>query len=259
MSSVTRSEGTPQLQDLVAVVTGAGSGIGRATAELLRNRGARVASLDLDNTDAPEGVLPVECDVRSSPSVAAAVASVATRWGGIDIVVNNAGVEARGGILDQDDAEWARVLDVNITGMARVVRAALPHLRRSRAGVVVNMGSVAALQGMALLSLYSASKGAVLAFTRALAADLLADGIRVCSVSPGTVHTPWIGRLLAGSEDPDAVLEAVTSRQPDRRLISAAEVAAAVAFLVDPSMRAITGANLAIDGGISGLHLSAAV
>jgi len=251
------SGGPRDFDGLVAVVTGGTSGIGAATARLLRSRGARVASLDLTPAEGADDHLPLVCDVRSTASVQAAIDATIVRWGQLDVVVNNAGVEARGSILDHDDEEWARVLDVNVTGMARVVRAALSHLRHSDAAVVVNTCSIAALRGMPGLSLYSASKGAVLALTHALAADLLPDGIRVCCVSPGTVDTPWVGRILASSADPATALERIKARQPDGRLVSATEVAAAIVFLASPLMSAVTGVCLPVDGGSAALSLAA--
>jgi len=255
-TALSRQGSASEFEGLVVVVTGGASGIGLATSQLLRTRAARVACLDLGPQDFADDLLPLVCDVRSTASVNSAIDAVVSHWGRVDVVVNNAGVEARGTILDHDDDDWARVLDVNVTGMARVVRAALPHLRRSPAAAVVNMCSVAALRGMQQLPLYSASKGAVLALTRALAADLLHDGIRVCGVSPGTVDSPWIARALASSDDPAAALERLKARQPLGRLITPAEVAAAIVFLASPAMGALTGVILPVDGGISGLHLS---
>ena len=148
-------------EGLVALVTGGASGIGAATAELLRDRGARVAVLDRDPAGAPAGVLPIACDVTDATAVDGAVARVARELGGIDVLVNNAGIGAAGDVAANDDAEWARVLDVNVTGMARVTRAALPYLRRSGHAAVVNMCSAVAFVGVRDRALYSATKGAV--------------------------------------------------------------------------------------------------
>lgn len=134
-------------------------------------------------------------DVRDDGSVRRAVAEAAERLGGVDVLVNNAGVGAQGTVADNSDEEWMRVLDVNVVGMARVSRAFLPHLRRSRAAAIVNTCSIAATAGLPQRALYSASKGAVLALTRAMAADHLREGIRVNCVNPGTADTPWILRL----------------------------------------------------------------
>lgn len=241
----------------VAVVTGGASGIGAAVVSALRERGARVAVLDLDPSDvtADDQTLPVRCDVADDESVRAAVARVVDEWGGIDVVVNNAGIGAQGTVADNDDAEWARVLDVNVVGMARVTRAALPHLRASSRAAVVNTGSIAATAGLPQRALYSASKGAVHALTRAMAADHVREGIRVNAVSPGTADTPWIGRLLDKADDPQAERAALNARQPHGRLVSAEEVAGAVVYLASPASGSTTGVALAVDGGMQALRL----
>jgi NAD(P)-dependent dehydrogenase (short-subunit alcohol dehydrogenase family) len=240
---------------LVALVTGGASGIGAATARLLRDRGAAVAVLDRDPGGAPDGTLALACDVSDADAVDRAVATAADRLGGVDVVVNDAGIGAVGDVAANDDAEWARVLDVNVTGMARVTRAALPHLRRSRAAVVVNLCSAVAFVGVRQRALYSASKGAVLGLTLAMAADFVGDGIRVNAVAPGTADTPWVGRLLDAAEDRQAAAEALRARQPMGRLVTAEEVAQAIASLASPLAGSTTGTVLRVDGGMTGLRL----
>ncbi|MGH3386886.1 MAG: SDR family NAD(P)-dependent oxidoreductase [Nocardioidaceae bacterium] len=244
-----------ELDDLVAVVTGGGSGIGAAIVDVLRDRGARVAALDLDPAGVPVDVLAVRTDVTDDASVRAAVEQVVGELGRLDILVNNAGIGAQGTVSDNDDSEWMRVLDVNVLGMVRVSRAALPHLRRSPAAAIVNTCSIAATAGLPQRALYSASKGAVLALTRAMAADHLREGIRVNCVNPGTADTPWIGRLLATADDPEAERLALNARQPHGRLVTADEVARAVAYLASPTSGSTTGVGLAVDGGMQELRL----
>ncbi|UQS24646.1 SDR family oxidoreductase [Amycolatopsis thermalba] len=239
-----------EFDGLVAAVTGGASGIGAAVVAALRERGARVAALDL--TEVPDGL---RVDVTDDESVRRAISAVVERFGGLDIVVNNAGVGAQGTVADNDDAEWLRVLDVNLLGMVRVSRAALPHLRRSRAAAIVNVGSIAATAGLPQRALYSASKGAVAALTRAMAADHLREGIRVNCVHPGTADTPWIGRLLERAEDPETERAALEARQPHGRLVSPAEVAHAVAYLASPLARSTAGVGVAVDGGMQDLRL----
>lgn len=240
---------------LVALVTGGASGIGAAIAARLQADGARVAVLDVDPGGAAEGQLALACDVSVDASVRAAVATVVDELGGVDIVVNNAGIGASGTVGDNGDEEWHRVLDVNVLGLVRVTRAALPHLRRSSAPAVVNTCSIAATAGLPQRALYSASKGAVLALTRAMAADHVAEGIRVNCVNPGTADTPWVQRLLAAADDPVAERRALENRQPHGRLVSAEEVADAVAYLASPRSRSTTGTSLAVDGGMQDLRL----
>ncbi len=245
----------PEFDGLVAAVTGGASGIGAAIVRTLQQRGARVAVLDLEPGGAPEGALPVRVDVADDDSVRAAVATVVEELGGLDILVNNAGIGAQGTVEDNDDAEWHRVLDVNLLGAVRTSRAALPHLRRSSAAAIVNTGSIAATAGLPQRALYSASKGAITALTRAMAADHLAEGIRVNCVHPGTADTPWIGRLLAKADDPVAERAALEARQPHGRLVAAEEVADAVAHLASPRSRSTTGTSIAVDGGMQELRL----
>jgi 2-keto-3-deoxy-L-fuconate dehydrogenase len=246
---------TGELDGLVALVTGGASGIGAAIAARLQADGARVAVLDLNADTAAEGQLAVVCDVSDDASVRAAVARVVEELGGLDLVINNAGIGAAGTVADNSDEEWHRVLDVNVLGMVRITRAALPHLRASSAPAVVNTSSVAATAGLPQRALYSASKGAVLALTRAMAADHIREGIRVNCVNPGTADTPWVQRLLAAADDPAAERTALEARQPHGRLVSAEEVADAVAYLASPRSRSTTGTSLAVDGGMQDLRL----
>ena len=219
---------------LRAIVTGGGAGIGAATIRALRARGATAAALDLDPSGAPEGALRIQVDVTDTAAVRAAVEHAAEELGGIDIVVNNAGIGAQGEVDANDDAEWARVLDVNVVSVARVTTAALPHLRRSEAAAVVNTASIASVLGLPDRVLYSASKGAVQSMTLAMAADWVADGIRVNAVVPGTANTPWIGRLLERAADPAAEREALNARQPHGRLDDPEELAAPHSNLASP-------------------------
>jgi 2-keto-3-deoxy-L-fuconate dehydrogenase len=245
-----------ELIGLRAIVTGGASGIGLATAELLAVQGAEVAVLDLDPNGVPEPLTGLRADVADDTSVRLAVgAAVTALGGGLDILVNNAGIGAAGTVEDNPDEQWHRVLNVNVVGIARVTRAALPHLRASRHAAVVNTCSIAATAGLPQRALYSASKGAVLALTLAMAADHIGEGIRVNCVNPGTVDTPWVGRLLAAAADSDAERAALEGRQPLGRLVSAAEVAAAIVYLASPASASTTGTALPVDGGMSGLRL----
>ncbi|MEU4028181.1 SDR family NAD(P)-dependent oxidoreductase [Streptomyces anulatus] len=245
----------PPLSGLRAVVTGGASGIGLAVALMLDAHGVAVAVLDR-NADAVPGTLTaLGADVGDDASVRAAVGAAAAALGGIDILVNNAGIGAAGTVEDNPDDEWHGVLDVNVLGVVRTTRAALPHLRRSEHAAVVNVCSIAATAGLPRRALYSTSKGAVLSLTLAMAADHVREGIRVNCVNPGTVDTPWVGRLLDAADDPAAERAALSARQPTGRLVSAEEVAAAVVYLASPAAGSVTGTALAVDGGMAGLRL----
>jgi NAD(P)-dependent dehydrogenase (short-subunit alcohol dehydrogenase family) len=244
-----------EMEGLSALVTGGASGIGKETALALRSLGASVAVLDRDTSGAPEGCLALTCDVTDDASVRAAVAAVAEQHGRLDVVVNNAGIGAQGTVADNSDEEWHRVLDVNVLGIVRVTRAALPHLLASPAAAVVNTCSIAASAGLPARALYSASKGAVQALTLAMAADHVRDGIRVNCVNPGTADTPWVARLLEATDDPAAERAALAARQPTGRLVPAADVARAIAYLASPLSSSTTGTVLAVDGGMHGLRV----
>jgi 2-keto-3-deoxy-L-fuconate dehydrogenase len=244
-----------ELTGLSAVVTGGGAGIGLATAQLLCARGADVAVLDLDPGAAREPLRGVRADVADDASVQSAVAAAAAALGGIDILINNAGIGAVGTVADNPDEQWHRVFDVNVLGIVRTTRVALPWLRRSDHAAIVNTCSITATAGLPQRALYSATKGAVLSLTLAMAADHIGEGIRVNCVNPGTADTPWVARLLAAAPDPEAERAALAGRQPMGRLVSAGEVAAAIAYLASPAAASVTGIALAVDGGMAGLRL----
>lgn len=252
-----------EFDSLVAIVTGGASGIGAAVAQRLHDGGARVAILDRDVAvvaagDVAEAAptwLELHADVSDQTSVTSAVEQVIGTWGRLDVVVNNAGIGAQGTVEAGTDEDWHRVLDVNLMGMVRTSRAALAHLRRSPAAAIVNVSSIVATTGLPERALYSASKGAVLSMTRAMAADHVREGIRVNCVSPGTANTPWVNRLLDAAADPAAERAALQARQPHGRLVEPAEVAEAVAYLASPRNGSTTGVTLAIDGGMDALRV----
>lgn len=251
-----RPGGVPMIFDgLVAVVTGGGSGIGRACVDAFVAGGARVGVLDLNPGEPTTATLPIVADVADGAGLRRAMAEVDAAYGGIDILVNSAGISAVGALEDNDEHEWHRVLDINVVGVARASSAALPYLRRSAFASIVNISSIVATAGLVQRALYSASKGAVHALTLAMAADLVGEGIRVTCVAPGTVDTPWVARLLARADDPAAEKARLAARQPTGRLVGAAEVAAAVAYLASPAAGATTGISLPVDGGMSGLRV----
>jgi NAD(P)-dependent dehydrogenase (short-subunit alcohol dehydrogenase family) len=244
---------TGEFDGLAAIVTGGASGIGLATALALQGAGARVAVLDR-TAEVPEGLLGVEADVTDRAAVRAAVDRAAEALGGLDVLVNNAGISAVGTVEENDDGEWARVLDVNVIGIARVTAAALPHLRRSDHAAIVNTCSIAALNGLPQRALYGASKGAVLALTFAMATDHVAEGIRVNCVTPGTVATPFVDRMLQRFPDPVQERAALDARQATGRMVSPEEVAGAILYLASPRSGSTTGISLEVDGGVTHLR-----
>jgi 2-keto-3-deoxy-L-fuconate dehydrogenase len=251
-------------QGRAVLVTGGSRGIGAAIARAFAQQGDRVAvhyGRSAEKAEAVraslagEGHVVVQADLARPDEVRIAVDSAAERIGRLDVLVNNAGIGAQGTIEENDDAEWRRVFEVNVFGIVRSTRAALPYLRRSSHAAVVNTCSIAATVGLPSRTLYSATKGAVQSLTLAMAADHVREGIRVTCVNPGTVDTPWIGRLLAAADDPAAERAALEARQPTGRLVTADEVAATIAYLASPTSSATTGTALAVDGGMDGLRL----
>ncbi|NYE18080.1 NAD(P)-dependent dehydrogenase (short-subunit alcohol dehydrogenase family) [Microbacterium immunditiarum] len=201
---------------------------------------------------APDDLL-LEADVTDGDSVKAAIDFVGERYGRIDVVVNNAGIGASGDVEANTIEEWNHVFDVNVVGIVRVTRAALPWLRNSASGSVVNTASVAGLTGLRDRVLYSATKGAVVAMTYAMAADLVAEGIRVNAVAPGTTDTPWVERLLSAAPTPEAAAKALRTRQPIGRLVTPDEVAFAITNLSSPRAASTTGTVQLVDGGLLNL------
>lgn len=238
------------LDGIRTIVTGGGAGIGRAVAERFVTEGAKVAAFDIDPGELPEPIIAYECDVADDDAVRSAVEASALEMGGIDVVVNNAGIGAAGDVAANPDEEWLRLYDVNVIGMARVSRAALPHLRRSLHPCIINMSSIVAIAGLPDRAAYSATKGAVQALTMAMAADHAAEGIRVNCVNPSTVDTPWVRRLIETAADPDAARASLENRQPTGRLIAPEEVASAVVYLAQPGSPGLTGVSLNVDGGM---------
>ena len=244
-----------EFKGLVAVVTGAGSGIGLAAAQHFHDNGAKVYGLDLQEGSMSPYAHFITCDIGDPVSVSSAFAELAKHTQVVDILANNAGVGAAGTVEDASEDDWHRVLNINVVGTSRVSAAAMPMLRKSKSPAIVNTCSIAATAGIQKRAAYSASKGAVMSLTLAMAADHVKEGIRVNCVNPGTADTPWVARLLSQAKDPAAERSALEARQPMGRLVSADEVALAIAYLASPRQASTTGTILAVDGGMQGLRL----
>jgi NAD(P)-dependent dehydrogenase (short-subunit alcohol dehydrogenase family) len=234
-----------------AVVTGAGSGIGARIASRLLAEGARVVGADLDPGDVPPGAYPVKVDVSREDDVAGLMRTAANRMGGIDLLFNNAGIGSTTSVVDADSEEWDRVFAVNVRGVFLGLKHALPGMLERGHGVIVNTASVAGIVGLRDRAAYCASKGAVIALTKQVAVQWADAGIRCNCVCPGTVDTPWVGRLVAQAADPGARRAELVARQPMGRLGDPAEVAASALYLASDEAAFITGTALVIDGGIT--------
>jgi len=241
-----------------AIVTGAGSGIGRAIAIRLASEGARVALADLD-TEAAESVaaeidgetLIQRSDVTDAASVEALISGVVSEWGGLDVMVNNAGVGAAATVVDTSEEDYDRMMDVCVRGTFLGMKHAIPAIRESGGGSVVNMSSVAALVGIADRALYCAAKGAILAMTRGAAVDHVGEGVRVNCIAPGTVETPWIDRITSGYDDPEEARKNMQARQPHGRFVQPEEIAAMAAYLASDESASVIGACMIVDGGVT--------
>jgi 2-keto-3-deoxy-L-fuconate dehydrogenase len=240
---------------LAAIVTGAGSGIGLEVAKGLKGHGAIVYGFDINEGQMGSVATFIKCDIGDASSVETAFAEFRTVSNKLDILVNNAGIGSLTTVEKETDEVWHKVLNINVVGTARVSRLAIPLLRQSKHAAIVNTASVAAIDGIPNRAAYSASKGAVLALTLAMATDHLPDGIRVNAVNPGTTDTPWVKRLLDQADDAKVAKIALEARQPMGRLVSPSEIANAIIFLASPTQASITGTSLNIDGGLHSLRI----
>ena len=252
-----------RLANKTCLITGAGSGIGRATAILFAGEGARVAVADIDPAGAAATVEAIDrtgakarafdLDVTKRSIVERCVSEVTAWAGSIDVLFNNAGVAGIGKLHVTSDELWDRVMDVNVRGVFLVSRAVLPIMLARRAGSIINMSSCIAEIGLRERASYGASKGAVLALTRCMQADYAKDGIRVNALLPGTIHTPFVDRYLRESyTDPEDGLRQIRERQLTGELGSAEDVAYAALYLASDESKFVMGSGLAVDGGVTG-------
>jgi NAD(P)-dependent dehydrogenase (short-subunit alcohol dehydrogenase family) len=234
----------------VALVTGGGSGVGRATVELLLDRGAQVAAIDRNPAalaDLPDAVFTRAADILDRDAVTRLVADIAAHWGSVDLLVNNAGAEHTASALDTASNDWDRVIGVNLTGTLQMSQAVLPAMCARGRGAIVNVSSISGLLGWPLSAAYCAAKGGVIQLTRQMAVDFGPQGVRVNAVAPGTTLTPMIERLFAEMA-PEARAE-IAERHPIGRFAQPSEIAKAILFLGSDAASFITGTILPVDGG----------
>jgi 2-keto-3-deoxy-L-fuconate dehydrogenase len=250
-----------KLQQRVAVITGAGSGIGRAMALLFAREGARVLAADVnmaaaDETTAAIGVEGGVCeafavDVTQADQVRSMIERAVDLYGRIDILCNNAGIGSTTDVVECDPDEWDRVMTVNVKSVYLGCKYAIPDMIKQGGGVIINTASVAGMVGLVKRAAYSASKGAVIALTRQVAIEYVEQNIRVNCLCPGTVDSPWVGRLLDQTDNPVQARESLVARQPMGRLGTPEEIAAAALYLASDDAAFITGTGLVIDGGLT--------
>jgi NAD(P)-dependent dehydrogenase (short-subunit alcohol dehydrogenase family) len=197
----------------------------------------------------------IKCDIGDNSSVLNAFSEFSKQSSQLDILINNAGIGSLTTVEHESDEIWQKVLNVNVVGTARVSRAAIPLLRKSKSPAIVNTASIAATDGIPNRAAYSASKGAILTLTLAMATDHIKDKIRVNAVNPATTDTPWVQRLLNQSDDAAAARDALAARQPMGRLVTPDEIASAIIFLASPLQASITGTTLNVDGGMHSLRI----
>jgi NAD(P)-dependent dehydrogenase (short-subunit alcohol dehydrogenase family) len=240
------------------LITGAARGIGCATAQAFANAGARVALVDRDEalvrhvaqqmSGDGRQTLPLVADVSRSAAVDRAVAECANVFGGIDVLVANAGISFARAIDEYTDEEWDRILGVNLNGAFYTIRAAVPLLRQSH-GCIVIVSSMTGIVGQSRGAAYDASKGALISMTRSLALELAADRVRVNCVCPAGVDTPLMRSWAATLPNPESVLEQQAEMHVVKRMATPEEIASAILFLASPAASFITGIALPVEGG----------
>jgi NAD(P)-dependent dehydrogenase (short-subunit alcohol dehydrogenase family) len=242
----------------VAIVTGAASGIGRATAHQLGRDGYHIAALDLDRSALADAAASLRrqgtaaeehvVDVCDPGALAAVVGTIAESNGGVRALINNAGIGMAGTVVDTCPEDWERVMATNVTAVYHLCRLVIPHMLNSRGGVIVNVASISgAVVGVPDRAVYCAAKAAVVGLTRAVAADFGDQGIRANAVCPGPVRSPWIDKMAATTPDPAAARASMESR----KMAAPDEIAAAISFLASENSSYVNGAALVIDGGLT--------
>ncbi len=249
----------PRLRDKAALLTGAASGIGRATAFAFADEGAMLALADLNGEALREleeelrargaNVLSLAGDVSLASYNRKLVEDTVAQFGRIDVLFNNAGIDLQARVEDTSEADWDRIMAVNVRAMFLLCKYVVPRMIRSGGGAIINIASATALVPVSGRPAYNASKGAVVAFTKSLALDLASSKIRVNCICPGAVNTPLLRGAIESAPDPQAALKAMLERYPLARLAEPEEIAHVVVFLASAQSSYVTGATLAVDGG----------
>lgn len=253
-----------RLEGKRVIVTGAGAGIGRAIALRLAEEGGRIALADIDEDAAKEvageiggadeidgDTLVHKTDVTKSGDVEALVKHVVSEWEGLDVMVNNAGVGIASNVVEATEEDYDKMMDVCVRGTYLGMKYAIPAIRDSGGGSVINMSSIAALVGLNDRAIYCAAKGAILSMTRAAAIDHIEEGVRVNCIAPGTVDTPWIARITSTYDDPEEARATMQARQPHNRFVTPEEIAAMAAYLASDEAGSAIGACMTVDGGMT--------
>jgi meso-butanediol dehydrogenase / (S,S)-butanediol dehydrogenase / diacetyl reductase len=250
-----------RLNGKVCLVTGGGSGIGRATCELFLSEGARVAVMDKNVAAAEETcrssrehgaeAISIHADIGRTEDVDRMIDETIERFGRLDVLVNNSGYGIAGSVTETSDEDWEALMNVNVTGVFRACRKAIPIMAAAGGGVIVNVASVVASVGILNRAAYCASKGAVAALTRAMALDHVGQNIRVNAIAPGTIHSPYFDEILANSDNADEILAGLQNRQAMKRLGKPLEIARGILYLASDESSFCTGTILTVDGGMT--------
>ncbi len=248
-----------RLAGKVSVITGAGSGIGRAAAVLFAREGAKLVAADVRRKAAEEtaqmihdaggSAIAVEADVTDAGAVQRMFQETVQVYGRLDVLVNNAGYGFAATVEQTDEADWDRLMTVNLKGVFLGCKYGIPIMRQGGGGAIVNTASTVAMVGIESRAAYCASKGGVAALTRAMALDHVRDNIRVNCVAPGTIETPYFTEIFAKSEDPATLRKTLEARQAMNRLGKPEEVAHAMLYLASDESSFVTGTMLVVDGG----------
>lgn len=247
-----------RLENKRAIVTGGASGIGSAIVKQFAEEGAKVIIADIDFNSAQslsksfkDNVLPFELNVTSFENFKSLIDFCEKVFAGLDVFVNNAGTGLASKLPDTTDNDWQRVIDVNLKGTFLGMKYAIPLIKKSGGGSIINISSIAALVGLADRAVYSASKGGIISMSRAAAMDHVNENIRINCIAPGTVDTPWIDRITQGYPNPTDAKKSMMERQPHGRLVSPNEIAAMAVYLASDESKSTIGTVMVVDGGMT--------